>query len=357
MADMFGAPIGISQRTSDDDTHQFRNLQAQEMMGNIAVQPSQLQINQVKAQEAQLDLQMRQKFAAQAQVDQQVGQGRSMADQLDGFAQTAMNAGMVDKAAGFASKASEIRSHAATQASALAMEKERKLKTAIDMMDTSSRLFGNATDDATWNAANRAYPILTGQPSPFEGMSYDPTLAKHIGTQSLSAKDKLEIDLKQHQQDALADLRTQEQTKREADTKLATARTALVQARTTAIEKAGGAGKPSNATNRRMAMDMLVTDWDDIEKPEANRFADQISERATEMMKENPGLKGSEAVTRAYGELKDADAFYGFHPAAKRPTRTTPIPAQKTLAETYGQPYDPAYEYKEEGGKLLRRKK
>lgn len=331
--EMFGAPAGISARQQDDQLQTFRDLQAQEMAGNIRMQPSQLQINQVKAQEAQLDLNMRQQFAAQALADQGAS-GNSPADmagQLDKFASTAFNAGMVDKGSQFAAKAAEIRSHTQTALSAAAMEQERKLTTAIKFADTTNRIFGNATDDATWNAANTSYEQIFGKPSPFAGMSYDPDLVKKIGYQSMEVKDRLTQQRDDAKEQSLELLRKNEQVERDAKVALDKARTNLVNVRANAIQKAGGGTKTTVGATRRIALEGLTNDWEDMSKSEAGAFADQISERAGQLLRENPALQGTEAVTRAYGEMKDADSFYGYTPRMSlRPTKTPqPLPASQ----------------------------
>lgn len=363
MSDMFGSPAGTVARTAMDSEQALHAAQTQEIMGKVAMQPAQGRVEEVKAQEAEMELAMRRKFAEQAAARQGgVGQtptaGQTdLAGQLDGMAQTAMDAGLIDKAAGIAEKASQIRSHTATANSAKAMEQERIYKTQIDRAEATGKWFGNATDDVTWQAAERAYQGVYGKPSPWAGMSYDPDLAKRIGQQSMQVKDRLEQQLQTNAQEQLRMLRENEQVEREKKNKLTDARVELTKTRTDALRKAGAAGPKDTSPVRRMALETLQNDWADMSKSEAGLFADQIAERSKELMKQSPGMKGSEAMTRAYGELKDSDALYGYTPNTARPTKTTPVPAQKSLAESYGQPYDPAYEYKEQGGQLLRRKK
>lgn len=363
MSDMFGSPAGTVARTAMDSGEALHAAQTQETMGRVAMQPAQGRVEEVKAQEAEMELAMRRKFALQA-AQRQGGGGQTpaagqtdLAGQLDGMAQTAMDAGLIDKAAGIAEKASQIRSHTATARSAQAMETERVFKTQIDRADATGKWFGNATDDVTWQAAERAYQGVYGKPSPWAGMSFDLDLAKRIGQQSMQVKDRLEQNLQQNAQDQLKELRANEQVEREQKIKLEKARTDLANTRRIALEKSGGGNAKDVSPVRRMALETLQNDWADMSKSEAGLFADQIAERSKELMKQSPGMKGSEAMTRAYGELKDSDALYGYTPNTARPTKTTPVPAQKSLAESYGQPYDPAYEYKEQGGQLLRRKK
>lgn len=366
MSDMFGSPAGTVARTAMDSGEALHAAQTQETMGRVAMQPAQGRVEEVKAQEAEMELAMRRKFAEQAAARQggggQVGQtpaaGQTdLAGQLDGMAQTAMDAGLIDKAAGFAEKASQIRSHTATARSAQAMETERVFKTQIDRADATGKWFGNATDDVTWQAAERAYQDVYKKPSPWAGMSYDPDLAKRIGQQSMQVKDRLEQQLQQNAQDQLKELRENEQVAREQDTKLKKARTDLANTRNLVLQKAGAAGPKDTSPVRRMALETLQNDWADMSKSEAGLFADQIAERSKELMKQSPGMKGSEAMTRAYGELKDSDALYGYTPNTARPTPHSPVAADEALAKSYGQPYDPSFNYMEEKGELFRQKK
>lgn len=352
MAELWGPAAGISARRQEDAEIGLRDMQARNLMSDIAARPAETRYKTAAARRLEIENEQEERFA-EASKDIQFEGG--MADVLDQFALTAANAGQPTKAGEFAGKAAQIRAAQATQLSEQAQEQERRYKLAIEKADRVNQLFGMADSPESWEAANRIFEVISGQPSPYKDVPFTPEAAEKIGRQTLKFKDAMELRLKETQQQNLEQLR-----KRQADSlalrdKLTEQQISESKAREAKIKKEGGSEKPDLSTNRRMALNTIKTDWE-IEAAEAELLADQINERAAAMLRENPGLKGSEAVTRAYGEAKDAGAFEGLPPNPLK-RGTSEAAAQKALAEKYGVPYDPGYTYREKDGKLQRKKK
>lgn len=352
MADLWGPAAGVSHRRQEDAEIGLRDMQARNLMSDIAARPAETRYKTAAARRLEIENAQEERFAEAAQDVRPEG---GMADVLDQFARTAMATGQPSKAGEFAGKAAQIRAAQATQLSEQAQALERKYKLAIDMADRTNQLFGRADSPESWEAANRIFEVVSGQPSPYKDVPFTPEAAEKIGRQTLTFKEAMELRLKETQQTNLEQLRARNEQTLDLRDQLTQQQINESKAREAKIKKEGGSKKPDLSTSRRMALNTIKTDWE-IEATEAELLADQINERAAAMLKENPGLKGSEAVARAYGEAKDAGVFEGLSPnPLKRGVAESN--AQKALTEKYKVPYDPGYEYREKDGKLQRKKK
>lgn len=316
--DLFGIASGVRSRQESDARVGLENAQTQLTLGEVAAQPDKQTEIQLKNRITQLDLEARRKFAAAA-ANQPTN---DPADAMDNFARVAISAGMPDKAGAFAKEASQIRENRAQTLSAQAMERERRMTIALNQAKAAGQLFGSATDQASWDSANKAWSVMFQQPSPYANTPFSPQLAAQVNDQAQTAHERVMAGIQKDRLESVNQIRAEEAKRWQVQEDLFRAQTEEAKARTKKLEKAGvtsPGSKPSAATDRRVALNLLTTDWADMEPSEAKLFADDIAERALEIQRDNPGLKNTEAVQRAYGEQKDAGTFFGYTENQKKP--------------------------------------
>lgn len=317
--EMFGAPEGISRFAQDQGTEALTRMR----IGETAAIPSRIRLTEAEAKQHELANQTQQRFneIMQSQASGTPGgQVLDMADRLDSLAATAANAGMIEKAGSIAKEASQIRMHQATQRSAESETRVRDLNFASKKLNIIGNVLSSARDQSSWDAVNRLIGVVSGQPSPYEGTPYSPELVKEFGDAVMSAKDRAELGLRAETLASTKANHLSMDTERKVHQDLMVQRTKESEARTARLKKAGTLTKPSVQRDAAYAKNLMTQDWQDLDPAEAKLFSQQIAERSAEIQAENPGIKASEAVTRAYEEHKSAGSFFGLTPNDKRPS-------------------------------------
>ena len=176
---------------------------------------------------------------------------------------------------------------------------------------TFANMLGGVTNQATLDAANKAYEQTFQMPSPLRGKPYNPAEVKVWQDTTLTANQRLQAKL--HEIDergrnwgrsimdrhnkAIEGLREREiERKEEADA---------------AKAKSGGkgVGKPSPG-DLNAAGDILKLNQADLKDPLGRRLAaESIASRAMGLMGEVRGLTRAEALQRAYNEELDEGSF------------------------------------------------
>lgn len=226
-------------------------------------------------------------------------QPKSLADYMDEMATIAAKTGNIETATKMAAKGSEIRQKTADAT-------KKGLDNQLSRWNTSSALLADVNDQASWQRANQAYGMVTGQPSPFAELPYSPELVKTLQTNIQSAKDK-----------ALTEAANAQTNVRKAELPLIKARTDFYNARADALGKTGGV-KP-RAADLKAATDLIESQYGSISPEESRIVGRQVVDRAADLLKRNPALTKEQAITRAYHEKRAAGTFaaYRQRPAKK----------------------------------------
>ena len=194
-----------------------------------ALEPITLQQENIKLQEAQQTLKQQQQMMTLMQqkmgggggigngasqngpLDQQAALGSSMYD----MAQIAMQVGAPEKAMAYAKAGSEISNNAS-------LIKKRSADFNYKNLSTMGNLLQGVNNEQDWQRANAMFTMMTGQPSPYQGLPYNPDTVKSIFNGVTTAKDQAAA--------ASAEARAKEQ---DAEAQYKKAMLPLIQARTT----------------------------------------------------------------------------------------------------------------------------
>lgn len=354
MADLFGAPVGIS--AAIGDVRQLGELAMQP--GRLAMQPDQARLLKAQAGIEEMKLQEEQRYAGALSAAAAGGTGGpaggSMADQIGRLAELTLSAGAPNKAMKLITEYSALKGHeaqllAANARTALAEAQMTKIKSqwvASHLMD--------ATDPQSWQQTNADYEATFKEPSPYKVQPYSPELVNRLQNGALTVKERMDLRIKELNRQSLeASRKSTEQHQRTMERYDAVKAQAAATRAKVAEEQAGGRMPPAGYTAE--AVDLLTHDYIDMEPNEARSKGRQVAERAQELIRHNRGLKPTEAVASAYLNMQQEGAFNDY---AKIPVKGVKGDAsQKALAEKYGQTYDPVYEYREVNGHLQRRKR
>ena len=110
----------------------------------------------------------------------------------------------------------------------------------------------------------------------------------------------------------------------------------LIRARN--VGKTGGVKTAADKVNANLAKSFIERDWQVTDSygeddPAAlNVFTDSVVQRASDIMQSTPAMKSSDAVDKAYRELKDEQTFAGYKPQERRPgSKYAPIPFSRDM--------------------------
>ncbi len=348
-SELWGPASGVSVRRQEDSQLELQGAQTANLISEIGARPAQVRRANAEAAKLEQEVAAERAFASMAQGG--LGPSQDIADRFDFVADKALKAGLLDKAKTFATAGADIRTKRATQLSEQAQQRERDIKAAGEKAKKIADLFGTTTSPAAWAAANFTYEQMYNEPSPYKDDAWSPELAKQVGQQGLEYKDAADLLIKQEKQKSLDDLRANREKNDEVQRRLNEERIKTERARQKALEKAGK-GKGTKFNTRRNALNTIKSDWVMTDE-EAALIADEVAELADDILLENPGMKGPEAVAQAY--VKSADSFKG---KVKNPMKGGgDVAAQQALTKKFGVAYDPNYEYKQVGNELKARKK
>jgi len=235
----------------------------------------------------------------------------SMADQLDGFAQGFLDRGLLKPAQEIAGQSALIR---ARQTAAEARQAETALKQ-LEMphkaaMATAQILQG-AVDQATWDQANAQLAGM-GLFNKYAKAPFTPQLRDALVAQSLTAKEKLDLQMKQIDDERAA--RHESSWEKFSNQRLQIMKDAAKELKdyrkeTLKVSGAGGAtaGNPSK-DDILAAVQLLKRDPDykELPKDELNFAARTIAADAQARWKSNKGLDAATALEQAMQANKEA---------------------------------------------------
>ena len=197
MADIGGVAGGFSQSIQD--------LQA---LGQMDTQSAQAQLYRTQAAKGQMEL-AESKRAEDLMMRMSGGGSDSLTSSqgapdpvkiLDRIGSQFIESGLVVRGSEMLNKAATIRHKQAQTMEQQSLLAEHTLAKNIKQASVLGGLYAQVTNQMQKDAADAQYQKITGEPSPFQGTSYDPLKAQKIVDGSLSAKDQMELELKNTQE-------------------------------------------------------------------------------------------------------------------------------------------------------------
>jgi hypothetical protein len=274
-----------------------------------------MQLNQLAMQKENLSvMQGMVTLAQQQKMLQQMGSNTgepvtsdTIAANLDKLSVAAVNSGLFDKAEKFANAGSTIRRNQADIEEKHSVERVKKLNVFSSIL-SDPRFPVN--DEASWQRANAAYQMQTGEPSPFAKLPYDPENVGRLQVQIQSAKDQA-LTAAAISRAKAAEAAVKE---REARIPLIKAQTVVAEERAAALAKAGSKLAKIPETQVKVITDLLVNDFGASAEPEVLRVkARPVAERMIELM-QTEKIPQTEAAAKAYQEAKQRGDFGGLRP-------------------------------------------
>jgi hypothetical protein len=317
MAEMFGAPVGVSKALSDIRAQELHDLSL--ATGRVELEKSKIELSSQKQM-----LEMMKATEARSNPQGRMDKTYDLAGSMDVLANLALRSGLPDKAREYAVAGSTLRRTTDE------IEKNR-LEATIKHLNLIGSLMENVTDERSWQQANAMYQLQTGKPTPYAKMPYNPQTVEQLRMGVMSAKDRaLTAAAKAREKSASAV--TEE---REARIPLIKAQTELTNQRTAALKKAGAVAKIPKASEVRAVTDLIIRDYGAAMLPEDARvLARPVAERMVNIMKES-NLTQSEAAEQAYQEAKADGAFGGIRP---RPQMSGTLQKPLEIPQKNGKP-------------------
>lgn len=317
---MFGSPIG----TNIYNTEQMNMLQtgtnAMHKLGEIAMQPGKMREQEADAALKESQLRQQQKLeamlAARAAGQSPVGKdGKplSMADELGDLGSDLINAGSLKQGTELITASSLVRSREARADAQRISADHTKLKMAAETADLQSQILGNqgVVDQATWEQAQAAYYIQTGQ-APYAGVPYSKELVNGLRQQALSTKEAFDLkekELTREAQDKRAEA-IRKIRERELEVKK---RNATVREEAEARKKKAGAPTkpttPASKAESEQAQRLVKRDFEELAGADLDDASFAIANSAKQLRQRNPALSMDMAIQQAYNDAKAAGDF------------------------------------------------
>lgn len=308
MANWTGITAGLRQADIDNQSRR---------MNNLAMQKEEISIAQ-----SLMVLQQQAKMIQGMNSGEAPPKPGELADNLERMSSVASQAGMFDKAEGFAKAGSQIRKNQSDI-------EENRFNESVKSINLYSALLKDVTSEDGWKQANALFKLQTGKDSPLANQPFNPEMIGKLQVGLVSAKDQALINATKARERASNEQAKTQETRRE----LVKAQTRVANDRAAALEKAGATAFTPKAGQVKAITDLLVSDFGASLPPEEQRvLARPVAERMVELIKKEH-LSESEAAARAYKEAKDRDDFGGIRarmPMSGTLKRPLTIPEDKT---------------------------
>lgn len=334
MAEMFGAPIGISRAEADLREQRLADLALDKGAVDLEVAKTKLEQNK-----RMLSL------MTQSQGTPSSGQ-YDLADNMNALAEMALKSGLPEEARQYAETGANLRRTTSQIDNALFTQKMKHLT-------LLSNLMGGVTDERSWNRANALFKMETGKDTPFAGQPYSPELVASLQRSFMTAKDQATAEAaKARQRASEASVR-----EHEARLPLIRAQTEEVRARTAKLKKAGASQIVPKAGDVKIIKDLIINEYGAGVMPEeASTLAQPVAERMLEILKDSSITK-SQAAYRAFQEAKSGGHFGGLRPRMRmKGTKENPLDIPATDGKADASKLRPNMYYKGVGkyaGKML----
>jgi len=337
--DMWG-PAASGPRLVD-----FDRLKATQMLGEIAMQPVDMELKKAhtelygaQAKEAQAKIaaaKAQQEALARLAQGQDQGPSQDPIDQMYSVANAILPTDP-KTASLVANRASEMgyrRVQADTQ-------KLRQSKLTQEMQaaqfDLSSREIGLTTDEASLERALINFEQRTKIPSglidPMTNKMY-PGIRFSMGTRDMMAgklmpvKDQITVARQTQHEANLENEWKSRQENRAFWQSFENLRARADATRAPVRDKAGAKGP--TATDLRVGSDLLKSEFPSIGNEEANALGAELVDRARQIRDANPALRGDEARTAALNKMKEEGKFQGQRGNGRTPQSAIPLPQDR----------------------------
>jgi len=308
MSELWGFQAGQSLRRQEDMQQSLADMslrrgEAELMQADVALESSSLAL---ESQKKMIEL-MRNRSAQQqnAQDSAPPGAGametQDIPDSLDDLAKMAMESGLPQQAAEYASKASAIRANAS-------VIKERELDAQTQKLTLISNLLSTVGDEASWRRANMLYTMQTGQESAFADLPYSPELIAQLQDSVVSQKDQALTNAARAREQASSAAAGAS----EALVPLRRAQKELAETRAEALRKEGAVGKQPKAEDLRAVSDLINAEYlGAVTSEDARILARPVAERMMQLQAQL-GISRSQAARRAFNEAQARGDFGGL---------------------------------------------
>jgi len=322
MSELWGFAAGVQARRKEDMEQSLAEMALRR--GDVEIQQANVTLESgeiaLESQKKMIELMRGQSAQQQDKTDQAPpGGGRQEMDDipnsLDALAKMALQSGLPQQAAEYASKASTIRENAAEI-------RDKDLNNRIKDLTLASNLLQTVGDEAGWKQANNLFTMTTGKPSPFAQMEYSPELVAKIQDTVVSQKEKAITDAARARADAsLANAKESE-----TRVSLIEAQRRLADTRAAALKKAGAIGKQPKAEDIRSVSDIINSEYmGAVTAEDARILARPVAERMLDLMSSN-NLTRSQAARRAFIEAESRGDFGGLRKRSRMTgSRENPI--------------------------------
>lgn len=289
-------------------------------------------LNQQTIQKQQQELDAQKKMSALMAQSKDENPGPNPSNYVTKIGQLAMQAGNFSQGTELMTKASSMRHNEALAAQELAKTRGQEIREVEGILS-------GVTDEASWNKGNAIFTMMTGKPSPLEGVPYSPENVKLVQDALANEKDVMQAKVNQARVPLLeAQTKTAKAkeaydiertiTEKEARAITIKAKASAISARDSRTAKTGISAKAPPAAQLRIATDMIVRDYQDISPEEARIVGRDIAERASDITAQHPGMRITEAMAQAYGEKQKEGAFddYVLNPMRPHKTKLPALP-------------------------------
>lgn len=317
---MFGAPIGVSLGEEDIRDNQKFMLDAQHRLGQIAGQPGEMRKTAAEADKLELDNASRRRMVEllSRRASGVAEEGTDISDDFDSLAKDVLGIGDIKTARELAGTASTIRVRAAREEQAYSAAANSEVQRIGRLADLQGQILAapSIVDQLTWEQANAAYYLQTGEVSPWATQPFSPELKERVRQTAMSVVERSRETEQQLNRKSREKAEEQRVKDRAASRALARKRNEIAETRAAQVRKAGGATPKSPGAPTRGEMDqaqrMLRQDFGGAEEMSTRDREDAafaIVSHAKALRQRNPALDMNMALQQAYNDAKMAGDF------------------------------------------------
>jgi hypothetical protein len=235
------------------------------------------------------------------------GKPAPVSAQIMNMAKLLADAGDPIRALPLLAQASTAQSHEAQQTAAAQLATQRAAAAQMKVGELLSNLAGGITDQESWDAANKAVKLQTGQDSPLAGLPYNPRIVEALQNAGMKIKDQIAVDLNERKLESVQELRDDTVRHRRVLESVAGARLRTYQAKAAADKKVGGKDVGSPTGPEIKAATNLLGDLVDAKDMPTAAF--DVAAQARSLRKANPGMSADDALRQAIDSKRQAGDF------------------------------------------------
>lgn len=289
------------------------DLDAAMTMSNLAMQPDKARLARSHADlyEAQAGRYKRETASAERLENAVSGVDLSEdpMERLYELSTLAAGAGDIKTAALMVEKTGQLALRGAQAERARAQRELAQVQSAVKKQDFIANRVSGAVDQNSFNAINQAYEQEFGEASPYRGMPFSKQLVDQIGNSALTAKQRLDVELKRVEERGRQAGRGIMDRHNRATEDIARERNRIALERATAVKKAGGNAGTPGLRDIEASSAVLGEHVPDLKGEDKSRAARDIASRAKEIRGQNRAIGMSQAVQMAFKEFNETGAF------------------------------------------------